>query len=104
MCTSPILAEAHLQALTYLLAGGDNLAVNVGTGAGSSIREVLEAIERVTGRKVPVKTHPRRPGDPAALFADAGLARRTFGFAPRFSDLDTVVRTAAPFFGLEARA
>lgn len=98
------LARAHLLALEYLKAGGENLAVNLGTGKGTSIREILDAVARSTGRQVPIELHPRRPGDPPALFADPAMARRTLGFSTECSDLDTIVRTAAPFFGLGPRA
>ncbi|MET0576778.1 MAG: UDP-glucose 4-epimerase GalE [Mesorhizobium sp.] len=98
------LASAHVLAFRHLAEGGKNMAVNLATGAGASIRDVLEAIARVTGRQVPVQINRRRPGDPAALYADAGLAKTVLGFSPRYSDLDTIVRTAAPFFGLEAVA
>ncbi|TIM71179.1 MAG: UDP-glucose 4-epimerase GalE, partial [Mesorhizobium sp.] len=59
-----------------------------------------EAVGRVTGRTVPVAYKPRRPGDPAGLFADPSLAQEQLGFVAELSDLDTIVRTAAPFFGL----
>lgn len=98
------LARAHLLAFDYLNAGGENLAVNLGTGKGSSIREILDTIARTTGREVPIELHPRRAGDPPTLYADPSLAEKTLGFSTEFSDLDTIVRTAAPFFGLEARA
>jgi UDP-arabinose 4-epimerase len=94
------LARAHVLALDHLEGGGANMAVNLGTGSGSSVREVLEAITRITGRAVPVELHPRRAGDPPALYADADLARTALGFFPEYSDLDMIVRTAAPFFGL----
>jgi len=97
------LARAHVLAFDHLAKGGGNLAVNLGTGHGSSIREILETINRVTGRSVPIEIHPRRAGDPPALYADPSLARQMLGFSPRYSDLDTIVRTAAPFFGLEAQ-
>jgi UDP-arabinose 4-epimerase len=98
------LARAHVQALDHLIAGGENLAVNLGTGRGSSIGEIIETIGRVTEREVPVEMHPRRAGDPPALYADPTFARSALGFAPEYSDLETIVRTAAPFFGLESRA
>lgn len=97
------LAHAHLLAFDHLMGDGANLAVNLGTGQGSSIRQILDAISRVTDREVPVEFHPRRRGDPPALYADPSLARETLGFSPRHSDLDTIVRTAAPAFGLEAQ-
>ncbi|EHK58674.1 UDP-glucose 4-epimerase GalE [Allomesorhizobium alhagi] len=97
------LARAHIMALEYLVGGGRSLALNLGTGRGSSIREVLDTVNRLTGRAVPIRINPRRAGDPPILYADPGLARKTLGFQPEYSDLDTIVRTAAPFFGLEAR-
>jgi UDP-glucose-4-epimerase GalE len=88
------LAEAHVRALESLLAGGPSGAWNLGTGRGFSIREVLAAVARVTGRPVPVRESPRRPGDPPELVADASRFAQAFGWRPRHSDLDTVVRTA----------
>ncbi|TGQ38327.1 UDP-glucose 4-epimerase GalE [Mesorhizobium sp. M00.F.Ca.ET.216.01.1.1] len=98
------LAQAHVLAFRHLVGGGENLAVNLGTGRGSSIRQILDIVARITGREVPIELHPRRPGDPPVLYADPTLARETLGFSPQYSDLDTIVRTAAPFFGREAQA
>ena len=95
------LARAHVLALDHLMNGGENLAVNLGTGRGSSIAEILNAIGRITKRDVRVEMHPRRAGDPPALYADPSFAQKTLGFAPEYSDLDTIIRTAAPFFDLE---
>jgi UDP-arabinose 4-epimerase len=94
------LARAHVLATRHLLAGGANLKVNLGTGQGASILQVLEAVKRITKRTVPVEVLPRRAGDPPALFADARRAREMLGFIAELSDLDTIVRTAAPSFGL----
>jgi UDP-arabinose 4-epimerase len=94
------LASAHALALRRLLDGSDSMRLNLGAGRGSSIMEVISAIERVTGRRVPHVMKPRRCGDPPSLFAETALARRTLGFVPELSDLDTIVRTAAPSFGL----
>lgn len=94
------LATAHVQALKHLLAGGESQRLNIGTGRGHSIREVLSAIHRVTGRKVPVVMRPRRPGDPPELVADPALAKSVLGFTAQYSDLDTIMQTAAPFFEL----
>jgi UDP-arabinose 4-epimerase len=96
------LARAHLMALLYLQKGGASLAANLGTGKGTSIQEILAAIKRFTGRDVPTVIKPRRVGDPPALFADPLLAKEQFGFTAEASDIDTIVRTAAPFFGLRA--
>jgi UDP-glucose-4-epimerase GalE len=88
------LAHAHVRSLESLLAGGPSGAFNLGTGRGFSNREVLAAVERVVGRPVPVREVPRRPGDPPVLVADASRSRAAFGWEPRHSDLDTVVKTA----------
>ncbi len=88
------LADAHVRALEGLLDGRSVGVRNLGTGTGSSNREVLAAVERVTGREVPIIRGPRRPGDPPELVADAGAFRREFGWTPRHSDLDTIVATA----------
>ncbi|WP_026758710.1 UDP-glucose 4-epimerase GalE [Sediminimonas qiaohouensis] len=95
------LAEAHRLALRHLDAGGDNLAVNLGTGQGLSIRDITQAIKRVTGRDVPTEDAPRRPGDPPALIAATEEAQRRLTFTPRHSDIDSILRDAAPHFGLE---
>lgn len=97
------LADAHVAAVNYLNDGGEVLRANLGSGHGTSIREVLEAIDRVTGRQVPVQMLPRRPGDPPVLYADTSRARQQLGFRPAFSDIETIIRTAAPGFGLEVR-
>ncbi|EIM29976.1 UDP-glucose 4-epimerase GalE [Microvirga lotononidis] len=97
------LARAHLAAVLHLLKGGENLAANLGTGRGISIKEILTAVEQVTGRRVPVRFEQRRAGDPPILFANPALARERLGFWPELSDVDTIVRSAAPFFELEAR-
>ena len=96
------LARAHLKALLHLEAGGRSLSVNLGTGHGISIKEILDAVGRIACRPVPVVYRARRPGDPAELYADASLAREKLGFVAKLSDIDTIVRTAAPFFGLAA--
>ncbi|RWC74019.1 MAG: UDP-glucose 4-epimerase GalE [Mesorhizobium sp.] len=97
------LARAHLKALQHLEGGGQSLAVNLGTGRGVSIREIVQAVSRVTSRPVPAVFRARRPGDPAELYADPSKARAHLGFVPELSDIDTIVRTAAPFFGLRTK-
>jgi UDP-glucose 4-epimerase len=88
------LAEAHVAALAYLAERQDSAAMNLGTGTGHSVREVIAAAETVSGRKVPRREAPRRPGDPAALVADPALAIRLLGWRARISDLHTILRTA----------
>ena len=97
------LAAAHLKALRHLELGGEPLALNLGTGRGQSIREVCASVARVTGRTVPSADAPRRPGDPPALVADPSSAQRKLDFRATRSDLDTIVRDAAPHFGLALR-
>ncbi len=88
------LAAAHVLALDYLGEGGETTALNLGTGNGHSVLEIIRAVERVSGRKVPMKIGPRRPGDPPELVADASLARRVLGWSPRYVSVDEVVRSA----------
>jgi UDP-glucose 4-epimerase/UDP-arabinose 4-epimerase len=88
------LAEAHVEALARLIQGGENLIMNVGTGTGYSVLEVIKAAERVSGKPVPHSIGPRRAGDPAALVADPGEIQRRFSWRPRHSDLETILRTA----------
>jgi UDP-glucose 4-epimerase len=88
------LAAAHVDALAYLRGGGPSTTLNVGYGHGYSVREVLAAVERVSGRKLAVREEPRRPGDPPTLVARAERVRHELGWQPRLDDLDTIVRTA----------
>jgi UDP-glucose-4-epimerase GalE len=88
------LATGHVLALEALLAGKSVGARNLATGNGVTNRELLAAVERVTGRRVPVQNAARRPGDPPELVADASRFRRELGWEPRHSDLDTIVATA----------
>jgi UDP-glucose-4-epimerase GalE len=88
------LAEAHLRALEHLGAGRHSVALNLGTGRGRSVREVIRAVESVSGKAVPCREAARRPGDPPILVADPSLAAELLGWRARISDLDTIVRTA----------
>jgi UDP-glucose-4-epimerase GalE len=88
------LADAHLRALRDLAAGGDSVALNLGTGLGHSVREVIAAVERIGGRPVQQREAARRPGDPPELVADPALALSRLGWQPRHSDLDTIIATA----------
>jgi UDP-arabinose 4-epimerase len=88
------LAAAHVEALRHLNAGNASLTLNLGAGKAASVRSVIAAVERITGRAVPLVPAARRPGDPPVLVADASLARQVIGFTPRLSDLDTIVTTA----------
>jgi UDP-glucose-4-epimerase GalE len=91
------LAEAHLVALESLLAGGSSDVFNVGTGSGHSVREVVRAVEEVTGQKVPYVMGTRRAGDPAELVADSSKLRRALRWEPRYSEMRNIVQSAWNF-------
>lgn len=88
------LISAHEAAVKYLRSGGDSLTANCGYGHGSSVKQVVEAVERVAGKKIDARLDARRAGDPAEIVADAGLARRILGWNPEHDDLDEIVRDA----------
>jgi UDP-glucose-4-epimerase GalE len=88
------LADAHVKALESISAGGKSGAYNLATGRPHSVREVIDTVGRVTGRPVPWTLAPRRPGDPAILYAAAHKAQSELGWTPQLGDLETVVRTA----------
>ncbi len=87
------LAEAHVRALQHMEKGGDSLAVNLGTGHGYSVLEVIQAAEKVVGRPVRRQVGPRRPGDPPVLVANPSLAEKTLGWKARYG-LTEIVSTA----------
>lgn len=88
------IADAHLSALGFLRKGGGQAVLNVGYGRGFSVREVIEAVERVTGKPLPHRSAPRRGGDVAQLIADTAEIRAKLDWRPRFDDTDFIVRTA----------
>jgi UDP-arabinose 4-epimerase len=88
------LARAHVLSLQTLLNGSDSGELNIGTGQGYSIYEVLRQIEITTGLRVPFTTGPRRTGDPSILIADTTAAKSRLGFYPQHSDLSTIIRTS----------
>ncbi|HET7168335.1 MAG TPA: UDP-glucose 4-epimerase GalE [Candidatus Limnocylindrales bacterium] len=87
------LADAHVRALDHLASGGDGLTLNLGTGQGASVREVIATAEAVTGRPIATRHAPRRAGDPAAIWADSGRARAILGWEARH-DLHSMLTTA----------
>jgi UDP-arabinose 4-epimerase len=89
------LAQAHLLALRRLLAGGDSAQMNLGTGNGFSVREIVQAAASVTGRPINAIDEARRPGDPAVLVADAATARQILGWGPRYTDVRDHISHAA---------
>lgn len=88
------LCDAHLAALDYLVQGGESGAVNLGTGTGHSVKEVIAVVERVTGRVVPVVYGPRRPGDPGTLVASAERAAKWLGWRAQRPSIDAIVEDA----------
>lgn len=92
------LADAHLLAIDYLQKGGKTRAFNLATGKGTTVLQLIAAVERATGRKVPYHLAPRRAGDPPALLAVAEQARLELGWIPRYADLDHLVGTASDWF------
>ncbi len=96
------LGEAHALALKYLSDGGASEILNLGTGHGSSVMQLADAVSRVAGKEVPRVIADRRPGDPPSLVASADKAKRMLGWEPRQSDLDTILTTAWAWFQQEA--
>jgi UDP-glucose-4-epimerase GalE len=92
------LAEAHVKALDAMEETDRSGAYNLGTGHPHSVREVIDSVQRVSGRQVDVSLGPRRTGDPAVLYAAPQKAKAELRWQPRFIDLDAIVRTAWEWF------
>jgi UDP-glucose-4-epimerase GalE len=88
------LADAHVKALQYLFDHPSALALNLGTGSGHSVRQVLDTIEMITKNSIPLQITPRSPSDPPQLVADAQKARLLLNWTPQYSDLNTIIETA----------
>ncbi len=88
------LASAHIAALRYLRAGGKSTAVNLGTGRGYSVTEVIDCARRVTGKQIEIRNEPRRAGDPSRLVADGLKAREVLAWQPEFDDLEQIIGSA----------
>ena len=91
------LADAHILALEHLAGGGASNQFNVGTGDGHSVKEVVAAVEEVTGKKVPYTMGPRREGDAPVLVANSDKLKQRLGWKPKYTDLRDIVRTAWDF-------
>jgi len=87
------LADAHVKALQYLLQGKPSVILNLGTGKGVSVKEVIETACSVTQRPIPIKEAPRREGDPVFLTADFQLAKKVLGWEPKHSHLKTIIES-----------
>jgi len=88
------LADAHIRALAYLSGGNPSAVFNLGNGNGFSVREIISVAQEVTGKKIPVRSAGRRPGDPAVLIGSAEKAKRVLGWSPRLHDIKTIIATA----------
>lgn len=88
------LADAHLKAFEYLIDTKDSLILNCGYGHGTTVREAIAAVKRVSGADFPVSIGPRRVGDPPILIAENAAIREKLSWQPRFDDIDVIVRTA----------
>lgn len=97
------LAQAHILGLRYLNAGNPSDAFNLGNGRGFSVREVIEAAERIAGRRIKATEAPRRPGDPPTLVGSSTKARRVLGWTPRYDGLDAIIETAWKWHRANAR-
>lgn len=88
------LADAHMRALDYLRRGGESDIFNLGSGSGFSVKEMIAAAEKATGRTIAVEIGARRAGDPAQLIASSEKARTVLGWQPQFTDVEEVIGTA----------
>ncbi|MGA7624555.1 MAG: GDP-mannose 4,6-dehydratase [Candidatus Acidiferrales bacterium] len=88
------LADAHIRALAHLRRGAQSDFLNLGTGHGYSVLEVIESARQVTGREIRVRFEPPRPGDPARLVAEAEKAKAVLGWEPSKSDIRTIIKSA----------
>jgi UDP-glucose 4-epimerase len=92
------LGEAHILGLERATEPGVHKIYNLGNGTGFSVRQVVEAARRVTGREIPVKEEGRRPGDPAALVASSQKIRDELGWVPRKPEIETMIADAWAWF------
>lgn len=88
------LSDAHVRALQHLLRGQDSLAVNLGSGEGSSVFEIIRAVERVHGKSIHLRKAEKREGEPAVLIADNAMAKRVLGWEPKRSHLPLIIESA----------
>ncbi|MFP6759457.1 MAG: UDP-glucose 4-epimerase GalE [Alphaproteobacteria bacterium] len=88
------VAEAHVSALGRILDGERAATINIGSGQGYSVKQVIESVERISGRLLPLAEAPPRPGDPPVLVADIAVAEEVLGWQPQHTDLDEIIKTA----------
>lgn len=88
------LADAHMLAVEKLFQQEESYCINLGTGIGNSVKEIIDASEKVTGKKVPVVYGDRREGDPAVLYAANAMAKEVLGWSPKYTDIQEIIKTA----------
>ena len=88
------LATAHVKAVEYLMEGGKSEILNIGNSQGHSVRQIIQSVERVSGRAVPTALAPRRLGDPPKLVADGRIAKKILGWSPVHTNIDNIVKSA----------
>ena len=87
------LARAHVMALDYITKNDKSLTVNLGTEKGTTVKEIIDAARKITGKEIPSEDVERRPGDPACLYATSKRAKELLGWEPKFIDVETLVKT-----------
>ena len=87
------LARAHVMSLEYIAKNQKSLKLNLGTEKGTTVKEIIDAARKITGKPIPAEDVPRRPGDPACLYTTSKLAKELIGWEPKYSDVDTLVKT-----------
>jgi UDP-arabinose 4-epimerase len=92
------LANAHVLALQHLLSSQTNASINLGTGKGYSVFEILNAVKRIARKEVPITLMPRREGDAPEAVADPELSKKILHFTPQFSELDSMIQSEWDFF------
>ena len=80
-------------ALDYIEKNNKSLMLNLGTEKGTTVKEIIEAARKITGKPIPAAEEPRRPGDPAELYETSKLAKELLGWEPKYSDVETLVKT-----------
>ena len=88
------LGDAHIRAVEHLLAGKESVICNLGTGTGNSVKEVIDAVEEVTGKEIKKDFEDRRAGDPPQLVANATVAKEVLGWEPKYKDIKEIIKTA----------
>ena len=87
------LANAHVKALEYIDSKKESILLNLGTEKGTTVKEIIDAARKITGKEIPAEEAPRRPGDPASLYTTSKKAKELLNWEPKYSDVETLVKT-----------